>query len=621
VGLATSGRTIFEGAVLIAVVVAVLLVAGRASANGDRELVGAVDTATGEWHLRGPDGFTTSFYYGNPGDVPFLGDWDCDGDETPGLYRQSDGYVYLRNSNTQGVADIRFFFGNPGDVPLAGDFDGDGCDTVSIYRPSEARIYVINELGANNGGLGAAEYFYDFGNPGDKPFVADFDGDGTDTVGLHRESTGLVYYRNSNSTGIADAQFFFGDPGDRMIAGDWSGGGTDTVGLFRPGDSRVYLRYSNTQGNADEAFDYGIPRVVPVAGATGITASAVADRDWTVNTVPSQVEWGRFASVGFDANGRPIVSHGSQAAFNVYQLALTRCADAACHDTDTTVSAWRVSDHTSMTTGADWLPVWSFHDRARLIVARCTDTACATIAYSVVVPQQQPPYRSGILSSIAIGADTNPVIAYMSENTGYFVARCGDASCTSSTRVNIAPGGDFHRIDIATGSDSLPILSYLKSLSSLLAHHCGDAGCVAGTDATIGPISSTDVYTFPSVVIGTDGLPFVAYNDPTVALNAVHCEDVACESSSIETVEAGSTSDVSADLGGDGLPFIAFREGGALKVAHCDDLSCSSSMVATVDPGPGVGEFASLATDPYGMPVIAYYDGVGHDLKVARLGS
>lgn len=88
------------------------------------------------------------------GDFPFLGDWDCDGIETPGLYRQSDGFVYLRNSNSQGIADIRFLFGNPGDIPIAGDFDGDGCDTVSIYRPSEAWIYVINELGAKRRRIG-----------------------------------------------------------------------------------------------------------------------------------------------------------------------------------------------------------------------------------------------------------------------------------------------------------------------------------------------------------------------------------------------------------------------------------------------------------------------------------
>ena len=131
--------------VVSALVLAVIPVGASQAVSVEDTGVGLVDPATGEWHLRGPDGFTTSFFYGNPGDYPIMGDWNCDTIDTPGLYRQSDGYVYLRNSNTQGNADIRFYFGNPGDIPLAGDFNGDGCDTVSIYRQSEGRVYIINE--------------------------------------------------------------------------------------------------------------------------------------------------------------------------------------------------------------------------------------------------------------------------------------------------------------------------------------------------------------------------------------------------------------------------------------------------------------------------------------------
>ena len=105
--------------------------------------VGAVDPATGQWHLLDESGAATSFVFGNPGDLPMMGDWDGDGIDTPGLYRQSDGFVYLRNSNNQGIADVRFFFGNPGDVPLAGDFDGDGFDTVSIGDTASADL-VLN---------------------------------------------------------------------------------------------------------------------------------------------------------------------------------------------------------------------------------------------------------------------------------------------------------------------------------------------------------------------------------------------------------------------------------------------------------------------------------------------
>ena len=224
--------------------------------------LGLVDTMTGLWKVGGG-----AFYYGDPGDYPFVGDWDGDGVDTPGLYRQSDGYVYLRNSNTQGIADIKFFFGDPGDVPIAGDFNGDGFDTVSIYRPSNQTFYIINELGSNDTGLGAAEYSFMFGDPGDEPFVGDLDGDGIDEVGLHRDTTGLVYYRNTLTTGIADASFFWGDPEDIVFAGNWNGDNTETVGLLRPSNSTFYWRNTNTQGIADgSALVAGGSSDAPVAG-------------------------------------------------------------------------------------------------------------------------------------------------------------------------------------------------------------------------------------------------------------------------------------------------------------------------------------------------------------------
>ncbi len=227
----------------------------KISAEAVAGSTGLVDPATGKWHLYDSAGaLTTSFYYGDPGDIPFMGDWNCSGVETPGLYRPSDGYAYLRNSNTQGIADIEFFFGDPGDMPIAGDFNGDGCDTVSVYRASNQTFYIINKLGTAGGGLGAAEVSYVFGDPGDKPFVGDFDSDGVETVGLHRESTGLVYYRNSHTQGNADAQFIYGNPGDRMVAGDWNDDGMYSPALYRPSDITMYFRFTNTQGNADYQF-------------------------------------------------------------------------------------------------------------------------------------------------------------------------------------------------------------------------------------------------------------------------------------------------------------------------------------------------------------------------------
>jgi hypothetical protein len=184
------------------------------------------------------------FYYGMAGDVPLMGDWDGDGTATPGMYRPSSGFVYLRNSNDFGVADEEFYFGMAGDIPIVGDWDNDGDDTLGIYR--NGQVFIKNTLGT-----GVADYSFWYGVPGDRPFTGDFDGDGVDTVGLYRESSGYVYFRNTLDSGVADFEFFYGAPSDKILAGDWNGDGIDTVAVFRPSDNKVYFRMTNTFGVAD----------------------------------------------------------------------------------------------------------------------------------------------------------------------------------------------------------------------------------------------------------------------------------------------------------------------------------------------------------------------------------
>ncbi len=212
-----------------------------------------------------------SFYYGDPGDAPFAGDWDCDGVDTPGLYRRSDGFVYLRNVNTQGVADREFYFGDPGDIPLVGDFDGDGCDTVSVFRPAEQRMYIINALGEAGAGLGSADFYFTFGLTGDIPFVGDFDGDGADEIALYRPTTGRIFLKWDLSGGPADASFIYGQPGDMPLAGDWNGDGKDTVALYRPSEGIWYIKLTNTTGPADHLIhlDIHANEPLPIVGMLG----------------------------------------------------------------------------------------------------------------------------------------------------------------------------------------------------------------------------------------------------------------------------------------------------------------------------------------------------------------
>ncbi|MGI9585404.1 MAG: bifunctional metallophosphatase/5'-nucleotidase, partial [Acidimicrobiia bacterium] len=251
---------------LVAVIALTLSVAPALGLDKKKDDVALFDPGQGEWHLREVDGSTTSFYFGNPDDSPFMGDWTGDGIDTPGLIRTSDGFVYLRNTNSQGIADVTFFFGNPGDVPLAGDFNGNGFDTVSLYRPGNQTFYIINELGTNGGGLGAADFDFVFGDAGDTPIVGDWDGDGTDTIGVISAATGEIHQRNSNSAGAPDNSFSYGDAGDAPVFGDWDGNPTDTPGVFRSPAAEFHLRNSNSTGAADQSFFFGTAGWTPIAG-------------------------------------------------------------------------------------------------------------------------------------------------------------------------------------------------------------------------------------------------------------------------------------------------------------------------------------------------------------------
>ena len=195
--------------------------------------------------------------YGLTGDYPVVGDWDGNGTVTIGIYR--NGSFYLRNTNTIGFADVVFPFGSPGDQPVAGDWDGDGVDTIGVYHSSTGTFLL-----RNINSVGAPQMSFVLGNPGDVGVAGDWNGDGFDTTGVFRPSNGALYLKNTNVTGFADIQINYGLPGDRPVTGDWNNDGIDTIGIYRNGI--FYLRNSNTNGFADLVFGLGIPGDMPIAG-------------------------------------------------------------------------------------------------------------------------------------------------------------------------------------------------------------------------------------------------------------------------------------------------------------------------------------------------------------------
>jgi hypothetical protein len=224
----------------------------------DSESTGVFRPSNGLLYLKNSN--TTGFAdiainYGLPGDYPVVGDWDGNGTATIGIYR--NGSFYLRNSNTIGFADIVFSFGTPGDQPVAGDWDGNGTDTIGVYRNG---VFFLR----NSNSAGAPDTSFGLGNPGDVGIAGDWNADGKDTTGVFRPSNGIIFLKNANTTGFADIALNYGIPGDKPVTGDWNNDGVDTIGVYRNGT--FLLRNSNTVGFADIAFALGIPGDMPIAG-------------------------------------------------------------------------------------------------------------------------------------------------------------------------------------------------------------------------------------------------------------------------------------------------------------------------------------------------------------------
>ncbi|MBT8249513.1 MAG: SGNH/GDSL hydrolase family protein, partial [Acidimicrobiia bacterium] len=306
---------------------------GSARASGPNDQVALFNVTTGEWTIRYTDGSSSSFFYGNPGDTPLLGDWDCDGIATVGMFRPSNGFVYLRDTNTFGVADREFYYGLGGDIPLVGDWNHDGCDTLSIYRAG--KVFVANQLGTVT-----AEFSFDFGNPGDRPFAGDFDGDGIDSVGLYRDTSGFAYFRNSLDSGIAEYSFYYGEPSDRILAGDWDGDGDDSVGIFRPADGIFYLSYENQQGAADLEVPFMSGNFMPLSGrveenpvATTNTTTTTTTSTTTTTTTTLPAEPFTLMALGDSITEGYTTNQGGYSG-NTYRYYLWHDLNAAGHSVD-----------------------------------------------------------------------------------------------------------------------------------------------------------------------------------------------------------------------------------------------------------------------------------------------
>jgi predicted chitinase len=148
--------------------------------------------------------------------------------------------------------------------PIAGDFDGDGRDTVGLYRQAEAAFVVLVDLGVESAPVPLGTP----GRPDALPIVGDWDGDGRDSVGVYQQADGAVARIDDEGVALPASTVAAPAAGVFPVAGDWDGDGREELGVLRRGSATFELPVPNPlDPNAMRSVPIeGGPAVLPIAG-------------------------------------------------------------------------------------------------------------------------------------------------------------------------------------------------------------------------------------------------------------------------------------------------------------------------------------------------------------------
>jgi hypothetical protein len=275
--------------------------------------------------------------------------------------------------------------------------------------------------------------------------------------------------------------------------------------------------------------------------------------------------------------------------------------------------------HSSIAIGADNNPIISLDNNGNLRVIKCSNQSCSSFNTPITLD------FNGANSSIAIGADNNPIISYHDKNNQDLkIIKCANQSCTT---INQAVVLDTRGVEssIAIGADNNPIISYLDDLNlNLNIVQCTNQSCT-GFNAPV-TIATTGFIGFGSnIVIGADTNPIISSSDNLNSIfYTVKCTTPSCSSFNAPVnFDPGFFSDSPASIaiGADDNPIISTYDYnlGNLRVIKCTNQDCSSlNAPVLIDTIGLVGEDPSIAIGADSNPVVSYHDNTNKNLKLVR---
>jgi hypothetical protein len=352
-------------------------------------------------------------------------------------------------------------------------------------------------------------------------------------------------------------------------------------------------------------------------------------------TLDSTDTTGQYPAIIIGLDGLPIISYydATNGDLEVYH-----CNDMTCSSgTHTTLDASGVvGEYSSITIGQDGYPLISYYDRSNgdLKLAHCQNPACTSADLTTVDSTGDV----GRWTSITTNKSGFVFISYYNAGTQDLKAvSCNNLTCTSKTTWTVDSAGDVGKYSsVVRNNRSYAYISYYDATNgNLKVARCVNTSCsspiintVDGTDLIGG--EEEDVGLWTSITVLMDDYPLIAYakadqtNSTSQALVA-HCTTSTCSTATTDViVSMGSHGfqfqGFSATVGpnGQGLFTFAWNTATRIYLGFCRDLTCTDTNLNDSAVSSGGPRHTSLTIGADNLPIFAYYDDSGGDLKVVH---
>jgi hypothetical protein len=344
----------------------------------------------------------------------------------------------------------------------------------------------------------------------------------------------------------------------------------------------------------------------------------------------------KIPAIALGSDGNPVIAYTDSAG----KVKVDACTTAACSSFVTTTiysensTSW---SFVSIAVGNDGNPVIAFNDNVNevLKVAACSNTTCTSSTVTTV----DSTAGGAKHISITIGNDGNPVISHWKGILDSFasheanglprVVACSNPTCSSASSTYVGSGSGFGTFSsIVIGSDGSPQVAFSEDSQILSLANCANSTC-SSVDSWRSldqeqDLSHRGLGMLITMVIGNDGLPILVSDYLELGVRVTKCADATCSTASTTTYDSETPTQhrsryPAIAVGSTGYPIITFSNDSGLNLIRCSNEACSEATTIMLGGSSVNPVTSSLAVDSSGNPVIAYAGGGASAVGVATL--